>query len=104
MTHAGSCPSLGQIVLPERWDFWDGTQMPRAPEALSRSLPSADPGRLQNLGAQHRLRHCRQLEPEPDPLRWSRCGVPCGQGPWGPHWGWGELAPRTRVVLGVGAP
>ncbi|XP_077934881.1 protein amnionless isoform X1 [Halichoerus grypus] len=39
-------------------------------------IPSADPGRLQTLGPQHRLRTRRQLEPEPDPMCGRRRRVP----------------------------
>lgn len=53
--------------------------MPRARVPLSLPLPSADPGRLQNLGPQHRFRCCRKLEPEPNPVCGRRHRVPCRQ-------------------------
>ncbi|XP_070256425.1 protein amnionless isoform X3 [Myotis yumanensis] len=70
----------GEVVPPAPPDGKSGgPHRPAARGALSLRLPSADQGRLQNLGPQHRLRQCGQLEPEPDPLRRRHRGVPGGQ-------------------------
>lgn len=85
------------------WGVWARTPDAAGPGALSRPLPSADAGRLQILGPQHRLRRRRQLEPEPDPVRGRRRRVPRGQGAWppllGPGWGpaWSGPAGSPRV-------